>query len=84
MLVLLMIAVTGVWADDEAVTYALKTTDSFTSGQTVEVKNAANDVVATITVSVSMSIAKKATKYIIDNQYDLLEERMAVFEANNP
>lgn len=49
MLVLLMIAVTGVWADDEAVTYALKTSDSFTSGQTVEVKNAANDVVATIT-----------------------------------
>ena len=48
-LVLLMIAVTGVWADDEAVTYALKTSDSFTSGQTVEVKNAANDVVATIT-----------------------------------
>ena len=49
MLVLLTAAVTGVWADDEAVTYALKTTDSFTSGQTVEVKNAANDVVATIT-----------------------------------
>ena len=49
MLVLLTAAVTGVWADDETVTYALKTSDSFTSGQTVEVKNAANDVVATIT-----------------------------------
>lgn len=49
MLVLLAAVVTGAWADDETVTYALKTSDSFASGQTVEVKNAANDVVATIT-----------------------------------
>ena len=48
---LLITAVTGAWADDETVTYALKTSESFTSGQTVEVKNAANDVVATITYS---------------------------------
>ena len=34
MLVLLAAVVTGAWADDETVTYALKTSDSFTSGQT--------------------------------------------------
>ena len=47
LLALLMTAATGAWA--EKVTYALQKDDVFTSGQTVEVKNTANDVVATIT-----------------------------------
>ena len=47
LLVLLMVAVTGAWA--EKVTYALTAGNTFTSGQTVDVKNAAGTVVATIT-----------------------------------
>ena len=49
MLVLLMTAVSGAWAETITVKYALKAGDTFTSGQTVEVKNDAEEVVATIT-----------------------------------
>ena len=49
LLVLLMTAVTGAWAETITVKYALKAGDTFTSGQTVEVKNDAEEVVATIT-----------------------------------
>ena len=66
MLVLLTAAVTGVWADDETVTYALTAGDTFTSGQTVEVKNAANDVVATITYGESGG--NDFSKALPDNQ----------------
>lgn len=47
LLVLLLTAATGAWADE--VTYALPAGVTFQSGQTVEVKDAANNVVATIT-----------------------------------
>ena len=60
LLALLMTAVTGVWA--ESVVYALQKDDVFTSGQTVEVKNTANDVVATITFGESGGADFKAAK----------------------
>ena len=47
---------------DMTVTYALSTGDNFTSGQTVEVKNAAEDVVATITYGESGGNNFKAAK----------------------
>ena len=48
-LALLATTVSGAWADDAKVVYALTEGDTFTSGQTVEVKNDAEAVVATIT-----------------------------------
>ena len=48
-LALLCLTVSGAWADDAKVKYALTTGETFTSGQTVEVKNDAEAVVATIT-----------------------------------
>ena len=66
LLALLMTAATGAWADETTVTYALQVGDSFTSGQTVEVKNAANDVVATITYGESGGNAFSGA--VADNQ----------------
>ena len=48
-LALLCLTVSGAWADDAKVKYALTTGETFTSGQTVEVKDDADAVVATIT-----------------------------------
>ena len=59
-LALLAMTVSGAWADDAK--YALTTGDSFTSGQTVEVKDDAEAVVATITYGESGGADFKAAK----------------------
>ncbi len=61
-LALLAMTVSGAWADDAKVVYALTEGDTFTSGQTVEVKNDAEAVVATITYGESGGADFKAAK----------------------
>jgi hypothetical protein len=62
-LALTCMAVTGAWADGEAtVTYALSQGETFTSGQTVDVKDDAEVVVATITYGESGGADFKAAK----------------------
>ena len=60
-LALMCLIVTGAWADNPKVTYALSAGDTFTSGQTVDVKDG-NDVVATITYGESGGEDFKAAK----------------------
>lgn len=61
-LALLCLTVSGAWADDAKVKYALTTGETFTSGQTVEVKDDADAVVATITYGESGGADFKAAK----------------------
>jgi hypothetical protein len=62
-LALTCMAVTGAWADGETtVKYALTEGDTFTSGQTVDVKDDAEAVVATITYGESGGADFKAAK----------------------
>ena len=60
LLALMMLSIVG--ANAETVKYALSEGDTFTSGQTVEVKNGAGDVVATITYGESGGADFKAAK----------------------